>query len=745
MPHHSGWGGFRVQGVTYDLPAMKRLLLLCCILFARCALAADPLLPRPPELEPDVQFWIRVYSEISTNEGFIHDQHRLSVVYETLHFETDTPPQERAHRVDAERERYHDILLRLARGAEPQDADERRVKELWGVDGTPLRLTQATEDIRFQLGQSDRFRAGMVRAGAWETHIGEVLANRGLPAELAALPHVESSFDPYAYSKVGAAGLWQFMRSTGRRFMRIDSAVDERLDPDRASEAAAQLLSYNYRLLGSWPLAITAYNHGAEGMRRAREQLGTDDIVKIVRDYHSPSFGFASRNFYVSFLAALSVSQNPDKYFANLERSSESGFRELKVPSSVTAANLVRTMGIDRDTLRGLNPALRPAVWSGQRSVPAGYVLRVPSAASKWTTELLAQRMGVPSPAGSSAATVTTVSEVQAMNAQSKPTLVATANTSQQGKKSRKGASSSAGSAAAAAPESESANPPVNAGSATQSAAATPDVPQPQTVSAGNDEEYYVVQTGDTVESIAVRAHLPVKELMALNSMRDQDDIYEGQRLRLAREAPESETATTAATVEAAKVAVQESQEEDQALKAAKRQAARTEVVSKAEAQAEGPELVPGAEGSASVDPEDYSVAADGTIKVVAAETLGHYADWLGISASKLRALNHLKAKTPVVMGKRLKLDFKKVTEEEFEQKRRDYHEQLEAAYFASHRIDGTEVYIARKGDSLWSITQRSVKVPVWLLQQYNPDLDFGDLRPGTQISLPKVEDVTGL
>jgi len=68
----------------------------------------------------------------------------------------------------------------------------------------------------------------------------------------------------------------------------------------------------------------------------------------------------------------------------------------------------------------------------------------------------------------------------------------------------------------------------------------------------------------------------------------------------------------------------------------------------------------------------------------------------------------------------------------------------LQAAYLASHRITGTEIYVARRGDSLWSITQRNVKVPIWLLQQYNPDMDFSDLRPGTQVSLPKVEDVNG-
>ena len=378
---------------------MKRLsLLLALLCLSRLAVAAEDLLPRPAELEPDVQFWIRVYSQISTNDGFIHDQHKLSVVYETMHFDADTPTHERAHRVDAQRARVQDILRRLASGAAPQNADEQKVRDLWGPDATPVRLAEAVDDVRFQLGQSDRFRAGLMRAGTWETHIGEVLANLGLPAQIAALPHVESSFDPSAYSKVGAAGLWQFMRSTGRRFLRIDAAVDERMDPFRETEAAAQLLNYNYRLLGSWPLAITAYNHGAEGMRRAREQLGTDDIVRIVREYRSPTFGFASRNFYVSFLAALSIAQDPDKYFGPLHRGSESQFVEVKLSTSASSATLVRTLGVDRDTLRGLNPALRPGVWTGQRSIPAGYVVRLPGSASKWTSDLLAQRLGASKP-----------------------------------------------------------------------------------------------------------------------------------------------------------------------------------------------------------------------------------------------------------------------------------------------------------------------------------------------------------
>src|ERR1039457_4724892 len=106
---------------------MKRLsLLLALLCLSRLAVAAEDLLPRPAELEPDVQFWIRVYSQISTNDGFIHDQHKLSVVYETLHFDADTPTHERAHRVDAQRARVQDILRRLASGAAPQKPKGRR-------------------------------------------------------------------------------------------------------------------------------------------------------------------------------------------------------------------------------------------------------------------------------------------------------------------------------------------------------------------------------------------------------------------------------------------------------------------------------------------------------------------------------------------------------------------------------------------------------------------------------------------
>jgi membrane-bound lytic murein transglycosylase D len=703
---------------------------------ATSAPAASDLIPRPAALEPDVQFWIKVYSQITTNEGYLHDQHNLSIIYETMHFDADTPVHERKARVEAQRDRIEQALRHLGSGAPPANADEQKVHDLWPADTVPARFAEAADDVRFQLGQSDRFRAGLMRAGTWEAHIAEVLANLGLPAEIAALPHVESSFDPAAYSKVGAAGLWQFMRSTGRRFMRVDNAVDERLDPFRATEAAAQLLNYNYRLLGTWPLAITAYNHGAEGMLRAREELGTDDIVRILREYHGPTFGFASRNFYVSFLAALTISQNPEKYFGSLHRAAEPQFVEVKMSSSASSATLVKALGVDRDTLREFNPALRPAVWNGQRPVPAGYVVRLPGSSTRWNSDLLAQRLGATKPVVVAAVTppasVPTPATV-ASHAASAPAVAAPP---------------APASVVSPAGEVASASAPANAAAtaAVQAPAQAQTPAQTQAIDLASEaaaSQYYLVQSDDTVQTIASRTGVTVNKLMELNSIPDPDYLYGGERLRLVAAAPEPETVTTAATLDSAKAAVRESEEEEQAVTAADKSASNTEPV--AATQEEGPELVPGISGQDTADPVDYSVGADGTIRVVAAETLGHYADWLGTSANQLRVLNKLRGRKPVVMGHKLKLQFDHVTPAQFELKRRDYHERLQAAYFASHRIAGTEVYVARRGDSLWSITQRNVKVPIWLLQQYNPEQDFSDLKPGTQISLPKVEDVTGM
>lgn len=742
----------RVAGVLLTLLAMQ-------------AFAAENPIPRPPGLERDVRFWVRVYTEVTTNGGFLHDDRNLGIVYETLTFAPNTSPRERQQIVDAARDRYAAALKRIATASGPLGPDDQRIKDLWGAEGTPSRLLEAANGIRFQLGQADRFREGLIRAGAWEAHIAEVFANRGLPNELAALPHVESSFNPAAYSKVGAAGLWQFMRSTGRRYMRIDASVDDRLDPFRSTEAAAQLLSYNYRLLGTWPLALTAYNHGAAGMRRAKEAMGTDDIEYIVRNYKSKTFGFASRNFYVSFLAALEIDRNPEKYFGSITPMPEVKFREVAVPSYVPIAALQRALNLDLDTLRELNPALRPLVWKGQRHVPKGYRLRLPYDGEKWTTELLAQRLAPTEQyAGQTVERQHRIAPGESLSSVAAKYGITTAalaelNGMSPTAKLRAGGVLVVPSAPA---------PTLAAAAATSSPAARPQPEQPE----GN---VYVVRSGDSIYEIARKTGVKESEILRLNRLRNPNYIFEGQKLILAaapsepaQEASPPETPAAAASrparrrstrpvtqpkpilVASAEVAEgvgaaeaqRESEEDAEAVEKVGESAEQAQPVSAAQAEALGPALGPAIEVPQTADPIDYSVAKDGTIVVVAEETLGHYAEWLGIRASRLRQVNNMKYGRPVLIGHKLKLDFSKVTPEQFEQTRREYHRALQASYFAAHRILGTEIYIVRRGDSLWTVTQRFARLPMWLLQQYNPDVNFSEMRAGTELLVPKVEEL---
>jgi membrane-bound lytic murein transglycosylase D len=278
------------------------------------------------------------------------------------------------------------------------------------------------------------------------------------------------------------------------------------------------------------------------------------------------------------------------------------------------------------------------------------------------------------------------------------------------------------------------------------------------------------------VAEIASKFGLTEGQLLDLNNIRNRDFIFEGEQLAIRPGVqPPAQVASTAAPGGKAPrdsqtsvpplasaatvgkgpvghggvpiaVAEEESKEDVAAATAEKKTHGRAEnpqPVSAAQAEEVSPALGPAADDAQqNADPTDYSVSKDDTIVVATAETLGHYADWLRVSAQKLRQLNRLGYGKPVIVGHKVHLDFHRVSHEEFEQKRREYHQTLQASYFASHRIVGTEVYIARRGDSMWTITQRFAELPVWLIQQYNPDLDLADLHPGTQIVMPRVEPV---
>ncbi|MCG8335919.1 MAG: transglycosylase SLT domain-containing protein [Proteobacteria bacterium] len=341
--------------------------------------AEDELFPTYPSITGNIDFWKKIYSRYTTQQGVIHDTDNVNIVYAVLDLKPRNKRSSRRQNSKLIRKtirKYSDMLGRLAKGIGPANEEEARVAKMFGEKPDPLVLLEAKERIRFQRGQADRFKKGIIRSGRYLPKIKEIFKEAGLPEDLAYLPHVESSFNYNAYSKFGAAGIWQFTYSTGKRFMTINYTVDERRDPIIAAYAAAKMLKSDYKKLGNWPLAITAYNHGVNSMLRAKKENG--DYETIFNNYEGRRFKFASKNFYSEFLAALDVAKFSETYFGPLQLDKPFPAKVIKMPGYVSVKKIARHFKTDINSIRYLNPALRRPVFQDQKYIPKGYQLRLP-------------------------------------------------------------------------------------------------------------------------------------------------------------------------------------------------------------------------------------------------------------------------------------------------------------------------------------------------------------------------------
>jgi membrane-bound lytic murein transglycosylase D len=341
--------------------------------------AEDPF-PLYPSIRPNVEFWKKVYTRYPSDKGILHDSQRIGIIYGVIELKDPESPgaiKINRERIEGAKHKYIDILQSLGRGEPPASEESKRVADLFGSGAGCNDFKKAVNTIRCQVGQKDRFQEGLIRSGAYLPAIRKIFQQEGLPPDLVYLPHVESSFNPAAYSKFGAAGIWQFTRSTGRLFLTIDYTVDERRDPLTASRAAAALLKENYRKLGDWPLALTAYNHGVNGMLRAKQANG--GYEEVFNHYGGRLFQFASRNFYSEFLAAREAAKDYDKYFGKLELHRPVEHPETVLEGYLALEDLVRTFKVDVEAVRRLNPSLREPIYRGEKYIPKGYRLRLPA------------------------------------------------------------------------------------------------------------------------------------------------------------------------------------------------------------------------------------------------------------------------------------------------------------------------------------------------------------------------------
>ncbi|MEM8996576.1 MAG: transglycosylase SLT domain-containing protein, partial [Acidobacteriota bacterium] len=359
------------------------------------------LFPVAPELDHAVDFWLKIYTGYDNHVVLLHDERHLNVVYAALDFsdlDANTISEARKQRARRKhlreaREKYRSILNDLAAGrtSKAYAADQARVKKLFAdIPGNRNKYKQAIGRLRTQTCLRNRFAEAIERSGYYMAAMEQTFVDQGLPVELTRLPFVESLFQWNARSSAAAGGIWQFVPGTARQYLSMTAEFDERFDPLLAAEAAASLLGTNYKALETWPLALTAYNHGRAGMKRAVRRTGTRDLGTIVQKYRSRTFGFASRNFYAEFVAAYPAYENRAYYFPGTKPFPALRYDDWRPGQYVSLPELVSKADLDADAVKLLNPAISREVWRGNLFLPKAYPLRLPSGLAPAVTEAYA-------------------------------------------------------------------------------------------------------------------------------------------------------------------------------------------------------------------------------------------------------------------------------------------------------------------------------------------------------------------
>ena len=680
----------------------------------------EDIFPESAVLRPNVKFWLDVYTKYDENEAIIHDSVNLDIRYEVVNLDEAYPRSSRrymARQLTLRKRQIADTLGRLARQeGRCNGVEECRIAALFANTADAGRYRDAADQLRVQYGLKSRFRQGLITSGQYMPEMRKIFERYGVPLDLLALPHVESSFNVKAYSRVGAAGIWQFMRSTGRRYMKINSHTDERRDPIIATEGAAKFLRDNWEELGSWPLVVTSYNHGRNGMAHAKRIYG-DNIAAIIQNYDGRAFGFASRNFYCEFLAARRIMQHPERYFGNIDFHSPLEFEVVKAPYYVHIRELARHYDIKEITR--LNPALHKGILAGHTPIPPGYALRVP-----------------PGTAGLIASAVSYTPTPDEL---------------------------------AQAPAPRAAR------------RAARDHKDHGAVAPGGE---YVVDSGDSLFSIAMKFHTTVAALKELNDIGHRGRINPGQKLILSAEAaPAAPPAPAVQSVAAPAAAQAAPGNPPQAVNAAEARnrpndGGRSSVVADYSAlftymanrvaaliggnnaappvqAASAAPAVTAAAAAPPVPPQPVSHQAPlpgkdkfrfintadgyGVISALPEETLAHYAGWAGVSAREIMRLNKWRRPT-VHLWRTVKIPLGKTSADAFELRRQDFHNGVYKDFFDRHSVKEVGDRVLLRGQSAWMFCNVEQEVPLWLLSLYNEGKQLDRLHAGEILRVPVVE-----
>lgn len=784
-----------------SLAAAAALSLAAAILPARAGyfddrhypLITDETFPADEYILDQARFWYAIYIDVGDDEGLLHDPFYPELVFG----KAKAPGSGRAGAKLAEAQvkslqaQIKSMIAKDTSAWSPEDRALRaRFPAYW--DTTAIRLS--CDRIRFQRGLKGKYRSGLERSYRYLPLIDSVFAAEGVPARLKFLPHVESSFYPFAYSKVGAAGMWQFMKASAKRFrMKVTYQVDERRDPLASTVAAARMLAYNHTLLQSWPLAIVAYNHGPGGLANAARTTGTRELSTIIKSYYSNTFGFASKNFYAEFLAASSIALKADSLFPDLRKLEPLRLRHLVLQKPVGIKFVCTATGLSPEELEEYNLALRPATFRGNGQLPKGFALRLPAALDlgALATRLGAlvppgQRLAAAGPALPAAAVPSVVPVVAAASpaapAGAMPGAVSpVAAVPASGSVAPTGpapapvvAKSAAVPAAPAAAVAPPAAPPVVAAAspASQPArAANPGVvpsavtatspPPPVEAEAEADKSDNLASDANPLEPGPKRKP-KLRERMRARLAEQRGETAEKPQPVLAAEPPASPKGAVppvaaakpakSAPVPAAVPVVASAAPQSAALPVA----AATPKPTPMPAPAEPERLIdsslalqasdldklahPMDRFNPAVYPLEYKYE-NGILSFLAGtdETLSHYAEWAGLSEAALRKANGMRRAKDFRLGRRIKIPLPEEKAKEFMKRREENYRAIEEDFYSGYYVSGTEPLAVEKGQNLWGWAQDE-EIPFWLLQKHNPGKSLADLHPGDTLNVPVIE-----
>lgn len=243
--------------------------------------------------------------------------------------------------------------------AGPQVSETFSTTQDWDIEVT--RNEQVEFFIEFLMGKNrEKTRLWLERLGHFGPMIQQKLAERNMPQDLIWLAMIESGLDPNAYSSANAAGLWQFIEPTGERYgLEVSRYVDERRNPEKATDAALTYLQELHDRFGSWYLAAASYNTGENRVDRVLGEQGArkgveSEFWKIAN--HLPR---ETRDYVPVMLAMGHIGKNPEQYgFTNLQLQQPLAYDTVTLPAGTRLEKVAQALGIDAQTVFDLNPEL---------------------------------------------------------------------------------------------------------------------------------------------------------------------------------------------------------------------------------------------------------------------------------------------------------------------------------------------------------------------------------------------------